>query len=249
MGSWSVILNILLLAGVMIAIVRTMMLRRGDMRSNYVQPMVGKGDQIACDDIIAVRKVNRKLSDEAPTILQKCEVEPTQPSIMPTIKPVKKEQTRVKPQSCPSNSQETGPSLMVLLLAKEDRQFSGYDLLQTLLAAGLRFGEGQLFHRHQHSNGQGPVLCSVAAATSSGTFDLQNIGAFSVRGLCIFMETSGNATIDGERFVIMLEMARQLSEDLDAYLLDDKRQPFTDAALQRYRAILNCSSVGNLEIA
>ena len=139
MGSWSVILNVLLLAGVMIAIVRTMMLRRGNIRSNYVQPMVGQGEQIACDDIIAVRKVNRKLSDESPTILQKCEVEGNQQSIMTTIKPVKKEQTRVEPQSCTSTPQESGPSLMVLLLAKEDRQFAGYDLLQTLLAAGFPF--------------------------------------------------------------------------------------------------------------
>ena len=136
---------------------------------------------------------------------------------------------------------------MMFLLAKDDRKLAGYELLQTLLAAGLRFGEGHLFHRHQHSNGQGPVLCSVAAATSSGLFDMQNIGAFSVRGLCIFMKPSESPMIDAERFAIMLDTARQLSDDLDAYLLDDRRQPLTEEAIARYRSLLSIELVSELE--
>jgi cell division protein ZipA len=128
---------------------------------------------------------------------------------------------------------------MMFLLAKENRQLAGYELLQTVLAAGLRFGEGHLFHRHQSPNGQGPVLCSLAAATPSGIFDLQNIGAFSVHGLCLFMEASGNPTIDAERFAIMLDTAKQLSEGLDTYLLDDHRKPLSDASIQRYYRVLN----------
>jgi cell division protein ZipA len=62
----------------------------------------------------------------------------------------------------------TPSTVMMFLSAKENRQFAGYELLQTVLASGLRFGEGQLFHRHQFSNGQGPVMCSLAAATASG---------------------------------------------------------------------------------
>ena len=127
----------------------------------------------------------------------------------------------------------------MFLLAKENRQLAGYELLQTVLAAGLRFGEGQLFHRHQYSNGQGPVLCSLAAATASGVFDLQNIGAFSVRGLCLFMQSSGNPTIDAERFAIMLETAKQLSDGLDTFLLDEQRQPLTEASIARYQSLLN----------
>ncbi|MFW2572434.1 cell division protein ZipA C-terminal FtsZ-binding domain-containing protein, partial [Legionella sp. 29fVS95] len=89
------------------------------------------------------------------------------------------------------------------------------------------------------SNGQGPVLCSLAAATASGVFDLQNIGAFSVRGLCLFMQSSGNPTIDAERFAIMLETAKQLSDGLDTFLLDEQRQPLTEASIARYQSLLN----------
>ena len=128
--------------------------------------------------------------------------------------------------------------VVMFLLAKDKRQFAGYELLQTVLAAGLRFGEGDLFHRHQLPNGQGPVIFSLASATASGVFDLQNIGAFSARGLCLFMETSGNPTIDTDRFNILYETARQLSEGLDAHLLDEHRRPLTKEGLNRYQRAL-----------
>jgi cell division protein ZipA len=131
----------------------------------------------------------------------------------------------------------------MFLLAKENRQLAGYELLQTVLAAGLRFGEGHLFHRHQHPNGQGPVLCSLAAATPTGVFDLQNIGAFRVHGLCLFMQASGNPTIDAERFAIMLDTGKQLSEGLGTHLLDDRRQPMCDESIQRYYRLLNLDEV------
>lgn len=233
LGNWSVILNVLLLAGVFFAIARTIKSRRENLSSNYVQPLVGQPEDIACDDIIAVRKVSPDPYLSAPTIS-------TSPRFAAEFKT-----TREKPVTT-----ETGPSpVMMFLLAKGDRQLAGYELLQTLLSVGLRFGEGHLFHRHQHSNGQGPVLCSVAAATSTGMFDLQNIGAFSVRGLCIFMEASGSSAIDEERFAIMLATARQLSEDLDAYLLDDNRQPLTDATLARYYRLLNLEVASAMEMA
>jgi cell division protein ZipA len=55
------------------------------------------------------------------------------------------------------------------------------------------------------------------------------------------MEASGNSTIDAERFSIMLDTAKQLSEGLDTYLLDDRKKPLTDACLQRYYRLLNIS--------
>jgi cell division protein ZipA len=236
MGNWSVILNVLLLAGVVIAIVHTIRSRRVTVRSNYVQPQVNQYNSAPCDDIIAVRKLNRDSSE------------------MPSISAAPKSSSVVngmcqKPNSTKERPKETvvSSSIMMFLLAKEDRLLAGYELLQTLLSAGLRFGEGHLFHRHQFSNGQGPVLCSVAAATSSGMFDLQNIGAFSVHGLCIFMEASTSPVVDEERFSIMLDTAKQLSEDLDTYLLDDARQPFTDATIARYRRMLKLAPQTNEE--
>jgi len=195
---------------------------------------------LQCDDIISVRKLR---SEDYPA----CDLEekpapisstPAEPSVDTTSSVLEADEPAVI-----SEPKETHPvSLMMFLLAKDNRQLAGYELLQTILAAGLRFGDGQLFHRHQFSNGQGPIICSLATATASGVFDLQNMGAFSVRGLCLFMESSGNPSIDAERFTIMLETAKQLSEGLDTHLLDNEKNPWSDGSLARYHRLLDIPS-------
>lgn len=217
MTNWSVMLNVFLLAGVVFAIVRMIKMKRRTSapRPRRFEPALNQdaAPEFA-DDIIAVRKIEPERN--------------AQPELTAVIKPI--ENKHVKPAS---------PKLLVVfLLAKEQRKLAGYELLQTILAAGLRFGEGQLFHRHQFESGQGPVVCSLATATEGGTFDLQNMGAFSVHGLCLFMEASGNESIDLERFSIMLDTARQLSEGLDTHLLDDKRKPWSEESLARYHRSL-----------
>lgn len=125
-------------------------------------------------------------------------------------------------------------NFMLFLSARGQNIFAGYELLQTLLACGLRYGEDGFFHRHQHSSGQGPVLFSVAAASTSGTFDLQNIGSMSMRGLCLFMELSGNVSIDQERLEIFVYTAKQLAEELHANLLDEHQKLVTSDTFSQF---------------
>tara|TARA_R110002126_G_C10490915_1_gene504583 strand:- start:53067 stop:53756 length:690 start_codon:yes stop_codon:yes gene_type:complete len=215
MTNWSVMLNVLLLAGVVFAIVRMIQMKRraAAPRPRRFEPaLTPSASPEFSDDIIAVRKIKSEPEVQADLILELTEAAASE------IKPIAGSPTL----------------LMVFLLAKEKRKLMGYELLQTILATGLRFGEGQLFHRHQFANGQGPVICSLATATADGTFDLQNMGALSVHGLCMFMETSDNAGIDLERFSIMMDTAKQLSEGLDTHLLDDERNPWSETSLERY---------------
>lgn len=261
-ANWSLILNVLLLIGVVVAIGRLMKARRQSLNHTTYQPSLGQAAEPKhYDDIIAIRKVSlQPQEEEMPEFTIKTQ-STEGPSIAPyeqvtfdagetrvDIRPIET-QSDARPaldsrpmEVRPVTKNDPGQSIMMFLLAKENRQLAGYELLQTVLAAGLRFGEGHLFHRHQQANGQGPVLCSLAAATASGVFDLQNIGAFSVRGLCLFMHTSGNSTIDAERFAIMHETAKQLSDGLDTYLLDDMRRPLNEESLARYRRVLNITS-------
>lgn len=257
-ANWSLILNVLLLIGVIVAIGRLMKARKQSLSPDRYQPSLGKAEnspydaQPFNDDIIAVRKVNAEASMDFDADSQSAPVSKPQLSKKPILKTshhpqlMPREELENEPQQelrteqdSKSRAAVTPSTLMMFLLAKENRQFAGYELLQTVLAAGLRFGEGHLFHRHQFANGQGPILCSLAAATATGVFDLQNIGAFSVRGLCLFMQASKNPNIDAERFSIMLETARQLSEGMDAHLLDDQRKPLTEERISRYYQLLN----------
>ena len=242
-ANWSLVLNVLLLIGVVIAIGRMMKARRQNLNLANYGPSIGKPENTHHhDDIIAVRKITPTLTTEQPGIqptIRPSAQAARAPAIRPASQPVIQSVSSIQEEKKPTFGEEPVSSLMMFLLAKENRQLAGYELLQTVLAAGLRFGEGHLFHRHQSPNGQGPVLCSLAAATASGVFDMQNIGAFSVHGLCLFMQASGNSTIDAERFAIMLDTAKQLSEGLDTYLLDDQRKPLSDASIQRYYRLLN----------
>lgn len=127
-------------------------------------------------------------------------------------------------------------NLMIFVVAQGAAVFAGYELLQTLLTCGLRFGEGGLFHRHQHASGQGPILFSLAAATPAGVFDLQNMGAMTMKGLCLFMELSGNHTIDQERYDLFIHTAKQLAQELHANLLDERQRPLTPATIASMQA-------------
>ncbi|KTD05958.1 cell division protein [Legionella gratiana] len=251
-ANWSLILNVLLLISVIVAIWRLMKARKQSLSPERYQPNLGISEKNAAgahnysDDIIAVRKVNvtsglenEVEKNEESQLFKKPAEKVSSPRLLPEDDE-NEVKLKVEPKPVPrteiqaTSKNEVPSTLMIFLLAKENRQFAGYELLQTVLAVGLRFGEGHLFHRHQFPNGQGPVLFSLAAATATGVFDLQNIGAFSVRGLCLYMHSSKNSSIDRERLAVMLETARQLSEELDAHLLDDQRKPLTEERISRY---------------
>lgn len=264
-ANWSLILNILLLVGVIIAIGRLMKARRESLSFERYQPNAVKIDnspydrQPLHDDIIAVRK----LQDEEPFLSaqaqheyqakpapHKASVKKLSPQLVVSEEPEYESEPVVqvapkpqpKPQVKPQAKAKAKPApstVMMFLLAKENRTFVGYELLQTVLASGLRYGEGNLFHRHQESNGQGPILCSLAAATATGVFDLQNIGALSVRGLCLFMQVSSDPHLNAERFASMLETAKQLSEGLNAHLLDEQRKPLNAERIAQYYELLH----------
>jgi cell division protein ZipA len=255
-ANWSLILNVLLLIGVIVAIWRLMKARKQNLNPERYQPSPGVseknmfGGQNFSDDIIAVRKVNaisgidnEGIKDDDLQVFKRPTEKSSPPRLMPEgyeqeveLKIEAKPAAKIEPQA--KAKVDAPATIMMFLLAKQNRQFAGYELLQTVLAAGLRFGEGHLFHRHQFPNGQGPVLFSLAAATATGVFDLQNIGAFSVRGLCLYMHPAKNPGIDRERLGVMLETARQLSEGLDAHLLDDQRKPLTEERISRYHQLL-----------
>lgn len=248
--TWSLMLNVFLLAGVVIAIVRTMRSRRQqDVKKEVPAPTLNQNQSNFYDDIVSVRKVQE---DEAPVIkpvlspplrhpvhtasavkLKQDDARMAQPKLRTAAASIELQEDIV-PKEASAVSPSSTSSIMMFLLAKSNRQLAGYELLQAVLSAGFRFGEGDLFHRHQYQNGQGPIMCTLAAATATGVFDLQNIGGFVVHGLCLFMQASGSAEVDAERFDIMMDTAKTLSDSLDTHLLDDRRQPLSEQSITRY---------------
>ena len=138
-----------------------------------------------------------------------------------------------------ANQQKSNPAqpdciVVLYLMATEDSVYSGYELLQALLSAGMRFGAQSIFHRHAHKDGRGGVLFHCASATAPGTFDLSKMGAFSCKGLSLFFSANDVdeplSTLD-----CLLETIDQLVEDLGGHVLDDKHALFTKEKMITYR--------------
>jgi cell division protein ZipA len=127
----------------------------------------------------------------------------------------------------------SNPLIMLSVLAKPNCTFGSYDLVQSILATGLQFGEGNLFHFYQE-NADKTKLFSLAAATKSGEFDLDHIGDFSCKGLILFLDL--DTVIESTKaFEKMLSVAEQLADDLDGELRADPRTPWSNEILKQYQ--------------
>jgi len=123
--------------------------------------------------------------------------------------------------------------LAVSVVMPDGEQISGAALLPVLLTLGLKYGDMDIFHRHQDNAGNGKVTFSLANIMNPGTFDLDALETFNTRGLTLFM-TLPNAGDSFEVFQHMLNAAKQIAIEFGAQLLDDKRSVMTMQTEQHY---------------
>lgn len=111
--------------------------------------------------------------------------------------------------------------------------FNGEDLLRSILSYGLRFGDMNIFHRHERPTGQGKVLFSMAKAVEPGTFDLQTMTGEEIPGVSFFLSLPGVTSILA--YDIMVDTAKRLATELQGEILDEQRQPLTRQLVEHYR--------------
>ncbi|WP_076540007.1 cell division protein ZipA [Shewanella sp. UCD-KL21] len=123
--------------------------------------------------------------------------------------------------------------LVLHVVARDGEQLHGAELLPCLLSLNFKFGEMDIFHRHQDNAGNGKVLFSMANMLKPGVFDPDNMEQFATQGVVLFMTLPchGDSLMN---FSIMLNSAQQLADDLGAEVLDDKRTAWTDTNKQAY---------------
>lgn len=124
--------------------------------------------------------------------------------------------------------------LVIYVAAGANGQFMGYELMQSLMAQGLQSGPMNIVHRYDE---EGRIIFSVAAATGTGTIDLTNMGDFVTPGLCLFIYPH-KAVRPRHAFNEMVDCAMQLADELDGQVLDQHRQPWTEAFEQSKREAL-----------
>jgi FtsZ-interacting cell division protein ZipA len=64
------------------------------------------------------------------------------------------------------------------------------------------------------------------------------MGSMSMKGLCLFMELSGNVAIDHERLDIFIQTAKQLAEELHANLLDEHQKPVSEETFAHFDKVV-----------
>ena len=134
-------------------------------------------------------------------------------------------------QAAPKESEEI---LSLNVMAKGNQTFTGEELVEILITAGLKFGEMDIFHSHLGGNEEGPVIFSVANILNPGTFDLSNMRNFRTKGLTLFLVIPSPKN-NQQAFNDMLRMAEHLKTRLDGELRDDQRNLMTSQTVEHYR--------------
>lgn len=123
--------------------------------------------------------------------------------------------------------------LILNVIVPEGQQMSGAVLLPVLLTLGFKFGEFNIFHRHQETNGEGEVLFSLANMFNPGTFDIDNIEQFTTHGISLFLSLPAAGESQAV-FNMMHNAAKKIAAEFNGQVLDGQRSVLTRQTLQHY---------------
>ncbi|MFI8621948.1 cell division protein ZipA [Marinomonas sp. NPDC078689] len=124
--------------------------------------------------------------------------------------------------------------IVINIFAPEGKTFSGIELLQLVLNCGMRFGDMDIFHRHEEGFDRGRVQFSMANAIEPGTFDLDTMGEGDCPGVSFFMGLPGPKN-SMKAFDFMLETAQALVRNLGGELRDERRSPMSEQTIAHCR--------------
>ncbi|WP_417697463.1 cell division protein ZipA [Psychromonas sp.] len=122
--------------------------------------------------------------------------------------------------------------------AKNGERLGGHELLQFFLTSGFRYGEMNIFHRHEHSDGTGEILFSIANMMAPGTFDVDCMEQFNSPGISFFFTAPNKNISVNKSFDMMLRAVEQVAEEFDCEVLNEKREKFTAEQFIEYRTRL-----------
>lgn len=203
--------------------------RQKSLKRSFREPMLSAKNTVLEDEFVDdVRIIDRKIEpslDDSDSIL----------GLRTTATTAKRPATETAPVAAEAlQKPKKLITLVIHLMAPKAKPYIGYELLQALLATGLRFGEHNIFHRHESKSGVGQVLFHMASVNAPGTFELSKMGAFSCPGLSFFMQL--NEKIDNAAaFEVMLDTANELLNELGGELLDEQHKNLSLDRITEYR--------------
>ena len=120
------------------------------------------------------------------------------------------------------------------LIAKADEGFNGVDITNAFGIVGLEYGSLKIYERLDANR---LVDFGVACMVEPGTFPDSNLDTFYCPGLVFFMQPGA---LDDAQTVFddYIETIQLLAIELDGIILDQHRQPLTEATIQSLRQSL-----------
>ena len=109
--------------------------------------------------------------------------------------------------------------IQLVVLPKEGGSLPGTALLDAFTTLNLEYGDMGIFHCYERHDGIEIQQFHVANILEPGTFPVGSMAEFESTGIILFFQTSDVANPD-EAFENMLNVARELSQRLDARLVD-----------------------------
>ena len=248
---WLIVIGIIVIAGILFDGWRRMRGGKGKLKFRLDHSFSNAPDDGSDPDLLSPpRVVDRKRDPEfveedmpsmsATELNRRRNIEPHQGDLnLDADEPVPTLLTPVDDDIEPNlgNAREALPVeevLVINVVARDEDGFKGPALLQNILESGLRFGEMDIFHRHESMAGNGEVLFSMANGVKPGTFDLDDIELFSTRAVSFFLGLPGPRH-PKQAFDVMVAAARKLAHELNGELKDDQRSVMTAQTIEHYR--------------
>jgi len=128
--------------------------------------------------------------------------------------------------------QEYDVFAIINICGEGERRFRGPEVLRAVEGSGMRYGDMKVFHGPDGAAGE--PLFSLANMVKPGTFELDRIKEFTTPGLTMFMSVP-RCQNPADVFSRMAYVARKITNQLGGVMLDQKKQPLTDASIKQIR--------------
>src|SRR5690606_33023633 len=112
--------------------------------------------------------------------------------------------------------------LVIHVVSRSEDGFPGAALLQSIMESGLRFGDMDIFHRHESMTGYGDVLFSMANALKPGPFQPRALQPGDVRAGGVSSGLPGPRH-PGQALDVMSAAARRVGQELGGDREDGQR--------------------------
>ncbi|UZE97753.1 cell division protein ZipA [Alkalimarinus alittae] len=135
-----------------------------------------------------------------------------------------------KTEKVPQPAQEV---IVLNVMSRSEKGFSGTELNTLLKACGVEHGDMSIYHRRENT-ADSPIQFSVANAVEPGYFPKDQLETMSTPGICFFMSLPGPD--DNMRaFDYMVETAQCVVRNLSGEMKDERRSDMTPQTLEHCR--------------